>query len=91
MPDQDDHDDDKLTELRDILAGTRSAEVIPLRPRTLAAARDSLPGEMRRHFDSLVADWHAITFETGRIDALPDYRVVAELVRRGWKRCKSDN
>jgi hypothetical protein len=78
-------EDDKLNELRDILRGTKAATVVPLRPRTIAAARDSLPGGLRRHFDDLVADCHAAAFETGP-GALPDYRMLADLVRGGWRR-----
>jgi hypothetical protein len=81
-----DDDDDKLNELRDILRGTRSAEVVKLTPRPLAAARNGLPEELRPHFDALVADCHAVSYETGRLYEIPGYDVLAELVRRGWRR-----
>jgi hypothetical protein len=76
---------DKLNELRDILRGTKPATIVPCRLQTMAAARDSLPGELRPHFDALVADCHATAFETGP-SALPNYRVLSELVRRGWRK-----
>jgi hypothetical protein len=79
-------DDEKLRELRDILTGIKSAKVVPLRPPTMAAARDSLPGELRPHFDKLVADFHAAVFAISTVTALPDYRVLAELARSGWRK-----
>jgi hypothetical protein len=82
----DQDEDDKLNELRDILTGTRSAEVIPLKPRTLAAARDGLPDALRPHFDALTADWHATAYLGGGRATLPDYHPLAELVRNGWRK-----
>jgi hypothetical protein len=82
----DDEDDDKLDELRDILSGTQVAKVVPLRPRPMAAARDGLAEELRPHFDALVADWHAAAYFGAGPAALPDYRVLADLVRAGWRK-----
>jgi hypothetical protein len=78
-------EDDQFDELRDILMGTKTGQVVPLRPPTMAAARDSLPGEWRPLFDALVKDCHAAAFQTGP-STLPDYWMLAELVRSGWRK-----
>jgi hypothetical protein len=78
-------EDDQLDELRDILMGTKTGQVVPLRPPTMAAARDSLPGEWRPHFDALAADFHAAAVEIGP-GALPDDWILADLVKAGWRK-----
>ena len=87
MTDDDDPDLPALMQLRDIVTyGGPAAEVVPLQPRALAAARDSLPDELRPVFGQLVADYHAAVFELGDPKALPDYSVLATLVQQGWHR-----
>jgi hypothetical protein len=78
-------EDDKLNELRDILMGTKTGQVVPLEARTMVAARASLPGELRPQFDALAADFHAAACEIGP-GALPDYWILADLVKAGWRK-----
>jgi hypothetical protein len=79
-------DDNQLNELRDILRGTKSAKVVRLKPRTMATARDGLREELRPDFDALVADWHSAAYLGAGPAALPDYQVLADLVRGGWRK-----
>jgi hypothetical protein len=84
-----DEDDDKLNELRDILRGTKTENVVALRPRTLAGARGRLPIELRTHFDALVADFHSAVFASSPSASLPDDRVLADLVTMGSRDLKA--
>jgi hypothetical protein len=45
----------------------------------------SLPDELRPQFEAIVEDWNAVAFETGP-SAHPYYRVLAELVKAGWRK-----
>jgi hypothetical protein len=78
----DDDDDRKLGNL----TGKPTAEVIPLTPRTIVDARDSLPPDLQPHFDSLVIDYHTAAFGIKWPGAQPNYTVLANLVRAGWRR-----
>jgi len=53
--------------------------------RSEGEARDSLPPELRAAFDALVADYRAASEEhVGQRWA--SYVILAELVRRGWRK-----